>query len=53
MTVLKPYRYDARPSELLPKEPWFKSIWMGRVSAMLVLLSGGGALGFWLYGLFA
>lgn len=51
--VLKPYRYDARPSELLPKEPWFKSIWMGRVTAILALLAGGSALGFWLYGLFA
>jgi type VI secretion system protein ImpK len=43
--ALRPLRYDAMPSDLLPKDPWFKSLWFGRVLAMLTLLWGGAAVG--------
>ena len=47
--ALKPYRYDTLPAEFLPKEPFFKSIWTGRILAVLVLLSGIYVLGTALY----
>jgi len=44
--VLKPTRADAGPSSLLPKEPWWKSLWMGRGLAFFTLLTT-----FWLLSL--
>jgi type VI secretion system protein ImpK len=50
--VIKPVRADAGPSSLLPKDPWFKQLWFGRVLAILLLLSGLSAVGAVLYGRF-
>lgn len=48
--VLKPVREDAGPSSLLPKEPWYRSIWMGRGLALLTLIAGFTTLALVLYG---
>ena len=48
--VLKPVRADAGPSALLPKEPWHKSIWVGRGLALFTVLAGVGTLVMVLYG---
>jgi type VI secretion system protein ImpK len=50
--AIKPYRYDTLPAEFIPKEPWFKSVWMGRIIAILLFLSGASWLGWLLYGHF-
>lgn len=47
--ALRTLRYDALPSELLPKEPWYKSIWLGRTLAILILLAGGAITGLMVY----
>jgi type VI secretion system protein ImpK len=44
--AIKAVREDAGPSALLPKVPWWKSIWMGRGLGLAVLLSG--ALALWI-----
>ncbi|MFO0548040.1 MAG: DotU family type IV/VI secretion system protein [Polyangiaceae bacterium] len=36
--VLKPYRYDQMPAEFLPKEPFYKSVWMGRGLAIVLFV---------------
>ncbi len=43
--ALKFYRYDTLPAEFLPKEPLLKSVWMGRLLAVILLFIGGGVLG--------
>jgi type VI secretion system protein ImpK len=48
--VIKPLRSDLGPSALVPKEPWFRSLWFGRALAVLTLLGGAAALGLVLYG---
>ncbi len=50
--AIKPYRYDTLPAEFIPKDPWYKSVWMGRVLALLLLVSGSAWLGTLLYGHF-
>ena len=50
--AIKPYRYDTLPAEFIPKEPWYRSIWMGRGLAMLLLLTGGWLVGWVFYGHF-
>jgi type VI secretion system protein ImpK len=45
--VIKPVRSDVGPSSLLPKDPWYKSLWLGRTLAILVLLGALGAVGSW------
>lgn len=50
--ALKPYRYDTLPAEFLPKEPFIKSVWMGRILATILFASGSYVLGTALYGLF-
>jgi hypothetical protein len=47
--VLRPIKYDELPSEILPKDPWHKSVWMGRALALLTLLGGGVAAGLAVY----
>ena len=47
--VLRPLKYDELPSDILPKDPWFKSVWAGRAIAMLTLLAGGAAAGLALF----
>lgn len=32
--VLKPARADSGPSSLLPKEPWWRALWIGRAVAL-------------------
>jgi type VI secretion system protein ImpK len=49
--VLKATRTDATAS-LLPKEPWYKSVWFGRALAIFLLLTGLGGLARVLYGNF-
>lgn len=49
--ALRPYRYDTLPAEFLPKEPFFKSIWMGRILAVLFLVVGSYVLGTAIYGI--
>ncbi len=49
---IKPYRYDTLPSEFIPREPWFRSIWMGRALAIFLMLIGGALVGWVLYGHF-
>lgn len=43
--ALKFYRYDTLPAEFLPKEPLLKSVWTGRLLAVILLFIGGGVLG--------
>ena len=43
--ALKPYRDAQMPAEFLPKEPLWKSIWVGRALAVILLFIGGGVLG--------
>ena len=50
--VLKPVRADAGPSSLLPKEPWYKRVWLGRALAILLLLGSLSAIAGVLYGRF-
>lgn len=50
--VLHPSRPDVGPSSLLPKEPWYRSVWVGRALAILVLLGALGAIAGLLYGRF-
>lgn len=47
--VLKPIKYDELPSEILPRDPWYKTVWMGRALALATLLGGGIAAGLALY----
>ncbi len=47
--VLRPLKYDELPSEILPRDPWHKSVWMGRAIAALTLLGGGVAAGLAIY----
>jgi type VI secretion system protein ImpK len=47
--AIKPYRYDTLPAEFIPREPWFKSVWMGRALAILLVLSTGWWVGLLLY----
>jgi type VI secretion system protein ImpK len=47
--VLRPIKYDELPSEILPRDPWYKSVWMGRALAGLTLLGGGVAAGLAVY----
>src|SRR5262249_29128593 len=42
--VLRPTRTDTT-SSLVPKDPWYRSVWFGRALCILVLLSGLGTLG--------
>lgn len=42
--VLRPTREDDGPSELLAKEPWHKSLWLGRAIAITVFLLGASTL---------
>lgn len=49
--ALRPHRYEAAPSELLQRDPWYKSIWMGRVLALLIVMIGGAAVGLRIYAL--
>lgn len=49
--VLRPIKYDELPSEILPRDPWHKSVWMGRALAVLTLLGGGVAAGLAVYSL--
>ena len=42
--VIKPVRADVGPSSLLPRDPWYKSIWLGRGLAIWLLLTGIGGL---------
>ena len=48
--VIKPVRADAGPSSLLPKETWWKSLWLGRSLALLLLLGAVLSFGLLLYG---
>ena len=50
--AIKPYRYDTLPAEFIPKDPWYKSVWMGRIFALLLVASGAAWLGSILYGHF-
>lgn len=43
--AIKAYRYNALPAEFIPKDPWYKSVWMGRAIAFLLVISAGAALG--------
>jgi type VI secretion system protein ImpK len=43
--ALKPYRYDEMAAEFLSKDPIHKSIWVGRLLAVILLLAGGSFLG--------
>lgn len=43
--ALKAYRYDTLPAEFLPKESLLKSVWTGRLLAVILLFVGGGVLG--------
>jgi type VI secretion system protein ImpK len=36
--VIKQVRADAGPSALLPREPWWRSVWVGRSIALFLLL---------------
>lgn len=47
--ALRPHRYDADPSELLPKEPFYKSVWVGRALALMLVVAGGAAVGLRVY----
>jgi type VI secretion system protein ImpK len=47
--ILRAPPNDIEPSELLPKEPFYKSLLVGRLLAALILLAGGLALGLVLY----
>lgn len=47
--VLKPIKYDELPSEILPRDPWYKSVWMGRALAITTLIGGSVAAGLALY----
>jgi len=51
--VLKPARPDTGPSSLLPREPWWRALWLGRTLALLTLLGGAVALALVLYGYLA
>jgi type VI secretion system protein ImpK len=44
--AIKAYRYDAMPAEFLPKEPLWKTVWVGRALAVLLLFIGGSLLGY-------
>jgi type VI secretion system protein ImpK len=46
--VLRPVREDAT-STMVPKEPWYRGLWVGRAVATVTLLAGLGALGSVLY----
>jgi type VI secretion system protein ImpK len=46
--VLKPVRADAT-SIMVTKEPWYRSLWLGRVLAIVTLVAGIAALGSVLY----
>jgi type VI secretion system protein ImpK len=48
--VLKPVRADTGPSSLLPKEPWHKSLWVGRALMIVSLLGALVAASLLLYG---
>jgi len=43
--AMKAYRHDAMPAEFLPKESFLKSVWVGRLLAVILLFVGGGVLG--------
>jgi len=47
--VLKPLKYDELPSDILPRDPWHKSVWMGRALALATLLGGSVAAGIAVY----
>ncbi len=44
--AIKAYRYDAMPAEFLPKEPIWKTVWVGRLVAVILLFVGGILLGY-------
>jgi type VI secretion system protein ImpK len=48
--VLEVARGDTGPSSLLPKEPWWRSTWVGRTIALLTLAGAAVALALVLYG---
>ncbi len=43
--ALKPYRDNRVPEEWLPKEPLWKSVWVGRALAVIFLFIGGSFVG--------
>ena len=43
--AIKPYRNNQLPAEFLPKEPLWKSVWVGRALAVVLLFVGGSFLG--------
>lgn len=43
--ALKLYKTPTLPAEFLPKEPIWKSIWLGRALAVILLFVGGSILG--------
>lgn len=43
--ALKAYRNDQLPAEFLPKEPFYKSIWVGRAVAVVFIFLGAIVLG--------
>jgi type VI secretion system protein ImpK len=49
---IKPYRHDTLPADFIPKEPWYRSVWMGRGLALFLLLVGGALVGWVFYGHF-
>jgi type VI secretion system protein ImpK len=38
--VLKPSRPDAGPAPFVPKEPWFRNVWVGRGFAIFTIVAG-------------
>jgi type VI secretion system protein ImpK len=48
--TLPAYRYDTLPSEFLPKEAFYKNIWVGRLLAASLFFGGGVLIGQALYG---
>jgi type VI secretion system protein ImpK len=48
--VIRPLRSDLGPSALVPKDPWYRTVWFGRAVAVFVLLGGAAALALVLYG---
>jgi type VI secretion system protein ImpK len=47
--VLRAPTQELEPSELLPKEPFYKSVLMGRIVAALLIVTGALTLGLVLY----
>ena len=43
--AIKPYQNAQLPAEFLPKEPVYKSLWMGRALAVLALFGSALLLG--------